>query len=88
MWYLIVSIPDLCTLTYFAVYTGVPLSNKLDANMAQRIHIKGDVFPQLCFLVVRFNNPFKNCLVISGQFRICLVYHHPIMFVWASMTRG
>ena len=32
-----------------AVYTGVPLSNKLDANMAQRIHIQGDVFPQLFF---------------------------------------
>ena len=29
-----------------AVYTGVPLSNKLDAIMAQRIHVKGDVFPQ------------------------------------------
>ena len=25
----------------------MPLSNKLDANMAQRIHVKGDVFPQL-----------------------------------------
>ena len=54
-----------------AVQTGVPLSNKLDANMAQRIHAKGDVFP-LLFLVVRFNNPFNNCSVISRQFRICL----------------
>ena len=50
-----------------AVYTGVTLSNKLDANMAQQIHIKGDVFPQLCFLVVKFYNPFNNCSVISGQ---------------------
>ena len=32
-----------------AVYTGVPLSNKLAANMAQRIQVKGDVFPQLFF---------------------------------------
>ena len=32
-----------------AVYTGVALSNKLYANMAQRIHVKGDVFPQLFF---------------------------------------
>ena len=54
-----------------AVYTGVPLSNKLDVNMAQRIHVKGDVFPQL-FFVVGFYNPFNNCSVISGQFRICL----------------
>ena len=32
-----------------AVFSRVPLSNKLDANMAQRIHVKGDVFPQLFF---------------------------------------
>ena len=54
-----------------SVYTGVPLSNKLDANMAQRIHVKGDVFPQL-FFVVGFYNQFDNCSVISGQFCICL----------------
>ena len=55
-----------------AVYTGVPLSNKLDANMVQQIHVKGDVFPQSFFLVVRFYNQFNNCSVISGQFRIYL----------------
>ena len=37
-------------LCLIAVYTGVPLSNKLYANMTQRIHVKGDVFLQLFFL--------------------------------------
>ena len=55
-----------------AVYTGVPLSNKLDANMVHRIHVKGDVFPHLFFGVVRFYNLFNNCSVISGQFPIYL----------------
>ena len=67
VWYLIVSIPDLCTLTYFYVFTLFSIAiNQLSLyfkNICVRLHIMNNYINKLlcCYIEQRLN--FLDLLV-------------------------